>query len=334
MSMLNEANSYIEQNKKNLEERPVFHVAPPIGWMNDPNGFSQYKGKVHLFYQFYPYDTKWGPMHWGHVVSEDFVKWRDMPVSLAPEDEFDREGCFSGSAIELGEEHVLLYTGVIPGENGNLQNQCLAIGNGKHYTKWKNNPVISGDVLPDDCSRIDFRDPKLWKEDDGFYMIAGNKKTDGTPQLVCFYSADLRSWEYRGITIVDKMSLRGISGRVLDMTVEISGKDFNEFGISIACDEKHHTDIIFYRYKNMLELDRTYSGMTVDTIGIRRAVLRNKTDSLKMRMIMDRYSVELFVGEGEQALSMTYYTPLSAENIIFSCDKSAVLDVTKYDITV
>ncbi len=57
------------------EERPLFHLSPRIGWMNDPNGFSLYQGKVHLFYQYHPYATKWGPMHWGHAVSTDLLHW-------------------------------------------------------------------------------------------------------------------------------------------------------------------------------------------------------------------------------------------------------------------
>ena len=68
MSQLLEKAREFEQkeiNKINMEERPVFHFSNPVGWMNDPNGFSVYQGKVHLFYQFYPYKTEWGPMHWG-----------------------------------------------------------------------------------------------------------------------------------------------------------------------------------------------------------------------------------------------------------------------------
>lgn len=63
--MLEKANEYIRQNHIDEKEKPLFHVTPETGWMNDPNGFSVYQGKVHLFYQFYPYKTEWGPMHWG-----------------------------------------------------------------------------------------------------------------------------------------------------------------------------------------------------------------------------------------------------------------------------
>ena len=95
------------------QERPVFHVTPTIGWLNDPNGFSIYKGEYHLFYQYYPYDIHWGPTHWGHLKSKDFIKWERLPAALAPDSDYDIQGVFSGSAIELPDgRQLLMYTGV------------------------------------------------------------------------------------------------------------------------------------------------------------------------------------------------------------------------------
>ncbi len=83
------------------ETRPKFHLSPRTGWTNDPNGFSFYKGEYHLFYQYYPYKSIWGPMHWGHAVSTDLLHWRYLPAALAPDRDYDSYGCFSGSAAEL-----------------------------------------------------------------------------------------------------------------------------------------------------------------------------------------------------------------------------------------
>ena len=95
------------------DEQPRFHVTGGIGWINDPNGFSRYQGEYHLFYQYYPYDVKWGPMHWGHVKTRDFVRWERLPAALAPDMPYDKDGCFSGGAIELPDgRHLLIYTGV------------------------------------------------------------------------------------------------------------------------------------------------------------------------------------------------------------------------------
>ncbi len=111
---LREARKYEETMEKKIaeEQRPGFHLSSRVGWKNDPNGFSYYKGEYHLFYQYHPYDSHWGPMHWGHAVSKDLLHWRYLPAALAPDADYDRDGCFSGSAIALPDgKQLLLYTG-------------------------------------------------------------------------------------------------------------------------------------------------------------------------------------------------------------------------------
>ena len=97
------------------EERPAFHLTPPAGWMNDPNGFSFYGGKYHLFFQYNPYAAHWDKMHWGHAVTSDLLKWTYLPAVLAPDSALDEGGCYSGSTIELEDgRHLLMYTGLTP----------------------------------------------------------------------------------------------------------------------------------------------------------------------------------------------------------------------------
>lgn len=106
---LQKARQYEEISEKQIsaEQRPEFHLSPRIGWMNDPNGFTYYNGKYHMFYQYHPYNTNWGPMHWGHAVSEDLLHWEYLPAALAPDQEYDQNGCFSGSALtQIGRAHV------------------------------------------------------------------------------------------------------------------------------------------------------------------------------------------------------------------------------------
>ena len=117
------------------ESRPGFHLSVRIGWMNDPNGFSVYEGKYHLFYQYHPYSSSTGPMHWGHAVSTDLLHWEYLPAALAPDEFYDRDGCFSGSAVELADgRQLLMYTGVsagpkLPdGTSDDRQTQCVAAG--------------------------------------------------------------------------------------------------------------------------------------------------------------------------------------------------------------
>lgn len=75
--MLEKARNYETEKQVYVKKttKPLFHVTAPTGWINDPNGFSVYDGKIHLFYQYNPYQREWGPMHWGHSVTDDMVRW-------------------------------------------------------------------------------------------------------------------------------------------------------------------------------------------------------------------------------------------------------------------
>ena len=176
--MLEKARKYefTQGQQIKAEDRPAFHITPYVGWMNDPNGFSCYKGEYHLFYQYNPYNTHWDSMHWGHVVSKDLLHWDYLPAALAPDQDYDKVGCFSGSAIELEDgRQLLMYTAVDreileDGTARDVQTQAVAVGDGKDYVKYDKNPVLTFKNLPEGASRVDFRDPKIWKEKDGnFY---------------------------------------------------------------------------------------------------------------------------------------------------------------------
>ena len=157
-------------------ERPAYHMTPYVGWLNDPNGFSYYKGQYHQFYQYNPYDVRWAPMHWGHAVSTDLLHWEYLPCALAPDSPADNgPGCFSGSATEMDDgKQLLMYTSVIAekqpnGEMRDIQTQSIAIGDGLDYEKPACNPVLTQKDLPEGFSKFDFRDPKIWREADGTY---------------------------------------------------------------------------------------------------------------------------------------------------------------------
>lgn len=177
---LEKARAYEAENEKKItpQMRPVFHLTPRVGWMNDPNGFSYYNGAYHMFYQYYPYRPFWGPMHWGHAVSKDLLHWNYLPAALAPDEPYENGGgCFSGSAIDLADgRQLLVYTGVLSekqpdGTMHDVQQQCVAVGDGVNYEKCENNPVMTAKQLPSDSNRFDFRDPKVWKAADGAIAV-------------------------------------------------------------------------------------------------------------------------------------------------------------------
>ena len=196
----------ITERKIEAEEKPGFHLAARVGWMNDPNGFSFYQGKYHLFYQYHPFNSHWGPMHWGHAVSDDLLHWEYLPAALAPDTVYDEAGCFSGSAVELADgRQLLMYTGVhkeVQEDGGvrEVQAQCIAIGDGRDYEKYQGNPVLDEKDLPDGGSKYDFRDPKMWKAPDGtFRCVVGNCAPERDGQILLYSSKDGLDWKYEKI---------------------------------------------------------------------------------------------------------------------------------------
>jgi len=479
----------IMQESIGEEERPAFHLSPRVGWMNDPNGFSYYKGEYHLFYQYYPFDSFWGLMHWGHAVSRDLLRWTYRPVALAPDAIYDKDGCFSGSAVELPDgRHLLMYTGVVKeplpdGSFRELQTQCVALGDGMDYEKYPQNPVLDGRNLPEGGSVHDFRDPKIWAEEDGTYRcVVGNCTPDKDGRILQYKSEDGIHWEALGILIQNKgrfgrmwecpdffkldgkyvlltspqdmlpkgfeyhngngtlcligsydqetntfveehdqaidygidfyaaqtllapdgrrimigwmqnwdtcnlrdskqswfgqMSLprelsiengrlfqrpvreleklrrsevrhenvvfeeitrlEGVSGRRIDMELTLrlgdDPKKLRKFAVRFAQNDICHTAISFRPHESVLKVDRKFSGTRRAFIHQRRCQVNVKQGDLKLRIILDRFSAEVFVNDGEQVLTLTFYTDQSAEGISFYADGEAVMDVVKYEL--
>jgi fructan beta-fructosidase len=140
--------------------RPKIHFTTKEGWINDPNGLVYENGNYHLFYQFYPDDTKWGPMHWGHAISKNLIEWEHLPIALAPDElgyifsgsaVYDRENT-SGFASFGKSPIVAMFT-----HSGETQQQSIAYSiDGVKFTKYEGNPVIKNPGIKD------FRDPKMF----------------------------------------------------------------------------------------------------------------------------------------------------------------------------
>ncbi|MBQ7913134.1 MAG: glycoside hydrolase family 32 protein [Clostridia bacterium] len=185
------------EERKEKVLRPKFHVTGGEGWINDPNGLVVFQGRYHAFYQYYPHDVHWGPMHWGHVVSDDLLHWERLPIALYPGDEGDKNGCFSGSAIVWQDKLWLLYTGFTENEGGESirQIQCLASSeDGVHFIK--HGVVIGADNLPEGYCPWDFRDPKVWRKNDCFWCVIAARAKGGRGRILLYRSDDLFTWEF------------------------------------------------------------------------------------------------------------------------------------------
>ncbi len=467
-------------------QRPAFHATPTIGWMNDPNGFSRYKGEYHLFYQYHPYSNEWGPMHWGHLKSKDLIRWERLPVALAPDMPYDASGCFSGSAVELPDgRQLLMYTGVRrdrdpDGFLQDIQTQCIAVGDGTDYEKFGGNPVLTEADLPQGGSAVDFRDPKVWQASDGnYYAVVGNRAGDGCGAILLYRSKDGLKWDlvrtldtcrgqygkmwecpdffpldgkhvlltspqemdpvglefhagsgtlcligdydadgfhrqyaqaidygldfyapqtllaedgrrimiawmqnwatvgakpdhcrwfgqmtlprelsvrdgrlyqnpvreleqYRGQCVVHRnipvsgeINLPGIQGRTLDMTVTvrpIGSESYRWFRVRVAKDGKHETIVRYRPDQGTVKIDRTRSGLPHDIVHTRSFLVRPRNGEIKLRIVLDRFSLEVFVNDGEQAASAVIYTRQEADVISFEAGGTVLMDVEKYDL--
>lgn len=484
-----DARNYEKSNVNKIppQQRPAFHLTPYIGWMNDPNGFSFYNGKYHLFYQYNPYDTKWDSMHWGHAISNDMLHWEYLPAALAPDMEYDLDGCFSGSSIELPNgQHFLMYTSVYKdyGKNKDFQTQCIATGNGIDYEKYNCNPVLSSADLPKGMSCYDFRDPKIWRDTDGkykcvvatcnkrgngaillyesddafkwsfcnvlvknnnrfskmwecpdFFEIDGknvlvlssqNMSADGFKQfekcgVFCiigkysksentfvaknklpvdygkdFYAPQttvtpdgrrvmigwLQNWsnvsdyrnddhlwfgemslprelsykngklfqnpvteldnyrqekvQYKNVVVTDNVSLKGINGRIIDLELLVKPNHekniYDNFTIKFAHKENSYVMLTFYPKKSLLKYKMVYqTGKKIKT-DEQKCCLLSKDIMLTLRIILDKYSAEAFINDGEQVFSTVLLNEPDADKISFNCDGEAVIDVTKYTL--
>ena len=490
--LLEKARTFERENTKKVEEakRPGFHLSVQVGWMNDPNGFSYYNGEYHLFYQYHPYASYWGPMHWGHAVSKDLLHWRYLPAALAPDESYDKDGCFSGSAVEMDDgRHLLMYTGVVEeelpdGTKKGVQTQCVAIGDGVNYEKYEGNPVIDESQLPEGGDRFEFRDPRIWKAEDGTYRcVAGNCDGDRDGQILLYSSKDALHWNfekillrnhdrfgkmwecpdffeldgkqvlltspqdmlpqgfeyhngngtvcfigtydeetdtfheehnqaidygidfyapqtvltpdgrrimigwmqnwdtcnlytfkepwfgqmslprelsvkngrliqkpireleelrhdkvvYENVTLKDTtIRLDGIKGRRVDMELTLWPGDeeklYQKFWVRFAQDEKYFTSLSFRPHESLLKVDRKFSGSRRAIIHQRRSLVRSDKGQIKLRIILDNFSMEVFVNDGEHVMAATVHTDLSADGISFVADGAVTMDIVKYNL--
>ncbi len=172
----------------------LFHFAPAIGWMNDPNGLIHWNGRHHLFYQHNPVSTSFGSIGWGHASSADLINWQEHPEALRPGSDgtsYDANGCYSGCAIADDEGGVtLIYTGV----DGALQLPCLARSTQRALERFEKdaaNPIIEQRPGPEVLA---FRDHSVRRHAGKWHQAIGGRTRDRGGTIFGYTSIDLRAW--------------------------------------------------------------------------------------------------------------------------------------------
>jgi beta-fructofuranosidase len=186
------------QSQSSDPYRPVYHYVNPEGPSNDPNGFTYWQGRHHLFYQQYPPEDR--RQHWGHAVSEDLVYWQDLPIAIYPGIE---EKCYSGSCLAEDDRVLACYHGTSAGTMIATATDPLLL----NWEKIPGNPVIAEVEGAEPGSPYRVGDPCLWKGKKGYYSLSGSFQgkllVDAQPLPHLFFSEDLRNWTYLGPFLED-----------------------------------------------------------------------------------------------------------------------------------
>ena len=180
----------------NCPYRQIFHIQPTTGLLNDPNGFAYFNGEYHLFYQWFPLGPVHGVKHWYHVSSKDLVHWKNCGVGIIPTEYFESHGAFSGSGIVKDDKLYLLYTGNTRNEEWiRHPYQCLAVMDSNGEITKHEKAVI--EEVPAEFTD-NFRDPKVFKENDKYYCVIGAERKNGNLGTIAVYeSLDLLNWSYK-----------------------------------------------------------------------------------------------------------------------------------------
>lgn len=184
---------------KNARWSTRFHIMPPVGWLNDPNGLCYYNGDYHFFFQYAPFDAKGGLKFWGHMKSRDMLHWTYEGVPLFPDSPYDCHGVYSGSAFTEDGQMELFYTGnvkldgdydyVSDGREANVI--YTASQDGIHFTAKK--CLLTSADYPEDYTRH-VRDPKVFRENGRYYMLLGGRKKNDAGAALLYESADKMHW--------------------------------------------------------------------------------------------------------------------------------------------
>ncbi len=200
----------MRKNAKSDKNRLHFHLMPPSGWMNDPNGLCQFLGENHIYYQYTPFSTSWGLKIWGHYTTTDWIHYHEEAPFLFPDTEWDKDGAYSGSAFVQKDGIHFYYTGnvkktdkkydyIMDGREQNTMHVFSPDGRKITYKEL----IMTNDDYPANMSRH-VRDPKVFEKNGNYYMIQGGRDEDSKACILIFQSANLKEWTWYDTIYPDK----------------------------------------------------------------------------------------------------------------------------------
>lgn len=196
----------LQERRERVQQDPrrlVYHLQPPAGWLNDPNGLCQKDGVYHIYHQFVPFYPELCSVLWGHVTTKDFIHYEYQEPALYPDRPWDANGAYSGSTFQQDGVMYVYYTGNVRHEGENLdyitegreQNTILVIsGDGFGFSGKER--ILGNEDYPEDMS-LHVRDPQVFRENGRYYMILGARDRKDRGSALLYESGDLRRWNYR-----------------------------------------------------------------------------------------------------------------------------------------
>ena len=280
------------EKSKNDNWKPIYHIHPEFGLLNDPNGLAYFNGYYHLFHQWYPYGTTHGMKHWAHLKSKNLVEWTREEVALIPTEDYEAHGAYSGTSLEIDNKLYLYYTGNIKLDKMNRSsNQCLAIMDGDgNIQKHPSNALIEG--VPQGYTGH-VRDPKVFKKNDQYYMILGAQRLDETGTFIVYQSPNGIEWKLLGELIL---------------------KNFNqEFGYMWECPDYAQIDgkdLLVFSPQGIEPQGEKYKNLFNVTYVIGKLDIENLTFEVEsfdeFERGFDFYATQMFKGKEEQTLLLAW----------------------------
>ncbi|MBS7578027.1 MULTISPECIES: sucrose-6-phosphate hydrolase [unclassified Enterococcus] len=290
--------SELENQVSRSQYLPKYHIYPKAGLMNDPNGLAYFEGKYHVFFQWYPFDAVHGLKHWGHTASKDLIHWSDQEIALIPDQEFEKNGCYSGNAIEHDGHLFLFYTANYKTSAGKIAKQAMAIMSSDGKIEKLDKPIIDG--APDGLSG-ELRDPFVFKRNQQFYMLLGGGKFNGVSRngfgdegvLLIYQSENLYDWHYLGL-----IDLPIDTGYMLECPslIKVDGQDvlmLSPMGISETA----------LQFKNRFATVQLVGHLDIENLKF----VSSSDEVLEIDSGFDYYAPQAFYGEHHQAISFAWF---------------------------